>query len=187
MSKRKIVVTGAPGTGKTVVIEKLEALGFSCFHEIIRAMTADAKNAEDSKEAISNPLAFVNDPYQFNRTLLEGRIQHFNQSTKEQKEVIFYDRGIPDVLAYMDYFKQSYDQEFIDACEKHRYDGVFMMPPWKEIYVSDDERLETFEEAEALHHCLLSTYQRFGYNPIIVPKTPIAERITFMLNELKLL
>ncbi|MDT0539490.1 MULTISPECIES: ATP-binding protein [Croceitalea] len=186
MNSKKIVITGAPGTGKTVVINQLEEKGFHCFHEIIRSMTADAKNDESSKDLVSNPLAFVNDPYQFNISLLNGRIEHFKSSKNLDKEVIFFDRGVPDVLAYMDYFNQKYNDKFIMACQQYKYDFLFIMPPWKEIYVSDNERLETFDEALALHECLMSTYLQFGYKPIIVPKSTIEERSTFILNELNL-
>jgi predicted ATPase len=61
------------------------------------------------------------------------------------------------------------------------------MPPWKEIYISDNERLETFAEAERLHEHLMTSYKKYGYSPILVPKTTITERISFILNELKLI
>ncbi|MET1259128.1 ATP-binding protein [Flagellimonas sp. DF-77] len=183
---RKIVVTGAPGTGKTVVIEALEAAGYPCFHEIIRSMTAEAKSAGTIKEQVSNPLAFVDDPYAFNRSLLQGRIDHFLKADKQPDALCFFDRGIPDVLAYMDYFDQAYEPDFTEACETHRYDAVYILPPWKAIYVSDNERLETFEEAEALHEYLMATYTRFGYTPVTVPKTTIENRTDFVLKDLNL-
>lgn len=186
MNSKRVVITGAPGTGKTVVIQQLENEGYHCFHEIIRSMTADAKNDASSKKLVSNPLAFVDDPYQFNLTLLEGRIDHFEQSKNLEGNVAFFDRGVPDVLAYMDYFDQEYDAKFITASRNYKYDTLFIMPPWKEIYISDNERLETYEEAEAIHKSLIKAYQRFDYEPIIVPKTTIDKRIAFILNELKL-
>ncbi len=185
MSIKKIVVTGAPGTGKTVVINGLEAQGYHCFHEIIRSMTAKAKLDGTKKTPVSNPLAFVDDPLKFNQLLLQGRLSHFKEAQDLDTEVSFFDRGMPDVLAYMDYFEQSYGQDFINTCENHKYDAVFIMPPWKEIYVSDNERLETFDEAEKLHKNLMNTYKAFGYYPISVPKTSVSQRISFILNELK--
>jgi len=179
------VVTGGPGTGKTVVIRALEAAQFHCFHEIIRDMTAKARLGETKKEQVSNPLAFVDDPFAFNQGLLSGRIAHFKAAEKVGEPICFFDRGIPDVLAYMDYFKQSYGSDFERGCADHAYDIVFMLPPWREIYVSDNERLETFAEAEALHQHLMETYQRFGYRPIMVPKTGIQERMRFILREVK--
>ena len=76
-----------------------------------------------------------------------------------------FDRGIPDVLAYMDFFNQEYGEEFITACQDNRYNIIFIAPPWEEIYVSDNERLETYKEAQEIHHALMGTYTRFGYKP----------------------
>lgn len=182
MNTEKVVITGAPGTGKTSVIEGLEKRGFHCFHEIIRTMTAQAKAVGTKKKPVSNPLTFVDDPHEFNRLLLEGRFAQFQEAENLKKELTFFDRGMPDVLAYMNYFNQEYDKTFTDTCKNNPYQKIFILPPWKEIYVSDNERLETFTEAEKLHKHLVHTYQKFGYSPIYVPKNSVEERISFILN-----
>ena len=148
-------------------------------------MTAKAKEEGRSEEHISNPLVFVDDALQFNKDLLKGRTSHFKESLHIEAPISFFDRGIPDVLAYMDFFGQEYDHFFISHCENHRYDSVFIVPPWKEIFVSDDGRMETFEEAEGIHHSLMKVYTQFGYNPIEVPKDEILNRIDFILETLK--
>lgn len=181
---QRIVITGAPGTGKTALIKALEQQGLYCYHEIIRAMTAKAKDQSANKEQRSNPLAFVDDPLTFNKTLLEGRAAHFDNSLERQEGICFFDRGIPDVLAYMDYFKQDYPADFETVINQRKYDKIFILPPWKEIYVSDNERLESFEEAEALHEHLEATYKRFGYQVHVVPKVSIAERALFVMDAL---
>jgi len=159
LTLKKVVITGAPGTGKTEIIKGLEAKGLQCFHEVIRTMTAKAKSEGTSKKQVSNPLAFVDNPYKFNQHLLQERLHQFNESEK---------------LA------------FIAVCNENHYEHVFILPPWKEIYVSDNERLETFLEAEQLHENLMESYLEFGYSPILVPKTTIGARISFILNKLKL-
>ncbi|NJB35440.1 ATP-binding protein [Croceivirga sp. JEA036] len=184
VNHKKIVITGAPGTGKTVLVEGLEKLGYPCYHEIIRTMTAEAKSKGNTDAMTVNPLTFVDDPMAFNRQLLEGRLAHYQKSDTIKEPLSFFDRGLPDVLGYMDYFEQAYGEDFTKTCEKHTYDTIFMVPPWKEIYVSDNERLETFEQAEELHEHLMAVYQRFGYDIILVPKTSIPKRIDFVLNAL---
>ncbi|MEL6916398.1 MAG: ATP-binding protein [Bacteroidota bacterium] len=186
MGKKRIVITGGPGTGKTVVIQQLEKAGFHCFHEIIRTMTLEAKKKGDAKTFVSNPIVSVNNPAEFNNTILEGRIQQFKDAYKVKGAYAFYDRGIPDVLAYMDFFDQSYAKPFITACKEHVYDTIFLLPPWEEIYVSDNERLESFEEALEVHKHLESTYTRFGYDITLVPKTTIEERFLFILKKLNI-
>ncbi|MFC4220460.1 AAA family ATPase [Flagellimonas marina] len=184
MGKKKVVITGAPGTGKTSIVNGLESMGFHCFHEIIRDMTSKAKQEGDTEVFESNPLVFVDDAMQFNKDLLYGRAKHFKESLDIQVPVSFFDRGVPDVLAYMDFFGQPYGKEFIDICMNHRYDTVFIVPPWEEIYVSDGERLETYEEAESIHLALMNTYTQFGYHPISVPKDVIQKRIDYILETL---
>ncbi|WP_422351277.1 AAA family ATPase [Flagellimonas sp.] len=185
MKNHKVVITGAPGTGKTSIINGLEDQGHHCFHEIIRDMTSSAKMEGEPDSFVSNPLVFVDDALQFNKDLLYGRTKHYIDSLDLKVPISFFDRGIPDVLAYMDFFDQSYDKEFTDACENHLYDAIFIVPPWKEIYVSDNERLETYEEAEKIHDALMDTYTRFGYDPILVPKDPVDARVDFILDNLK--
>ncbi len=177
-----MVITGGPGTGKTSVVNLLETSGFYCFHEIVRAMTLDAKKKEDSKSFISNPLAFVKDPQLFNKQLLSARLDHFLKASELKEEIVFFDRGLPDVLAYMDYFNQSYTKKYIDVCKCHIYDTVFIFPPWEEIYVQDNERLESFKEALEIHRALEKTYLALGYDIIEVPFGTLSERLTFVLN-----
>ena len=182
MNSKKIVVTGAPGTGKTVLVEALEHKGFKCYHEIIRTMTASARKEGTRKEQVSNPLLFVDDPFEFNKFLLESRLNHLHDSNTIDEPFCFFDRGTPDVLAYMNYFEQQYGEEFEEICSSHRYTSIFILPPWKEIYKRDNERLETFEQAEELHHHLLDTYKKFDYDPIIVPPDSIDNRLNFVIS-----
>lgn len=184
MDCKKIAITGAPGTGKTVVIEVLQSMGYHCFPEVIRSMTAKEKLRETDVEITGNPLLFADDPLAFNQQLLTARIMQFEHSTSLKEAYCFFDRGIPDVLAYMDYFGQVYDASFVEAARKHKYDRLFILPPWKEIYSTDNERLETFAQAEALHECLMNTYGFLAYQPILVPKMTIEKRVTFILEKL---
>jgi predicted ATPase len=179
---KRIVITGAPGTGKTAIIKALETSGFYCFHEFIRSMTVEAKNEQPPNSMLGNPIAFVNDSKQFNLQLLEGRRKQYEDGKKQEKAQVFYDRGMPDVLAYMDYFDQPYETDFLNACKKHNYDGVFLLPPWEAIYVQDNERLETYLQATEIHEHLKNTYASLGYVINEVPYGTVAERLAFIKN-----
>lgn len=176
---KRTVITGGPGTGKTALIRELERQGHYCLHEVVREMTLEAKGGED--QAGANPLAFVKDPLDFNRRLLRERIQQFEHAAELQVSPVFYDRGIPDVLAYMDYFGQAYGAEFTEPCRLYRYDTVLVLPPWKEIYKQDNERMESFEEACGIHECLEAAYLKFGYRVESVQAGTLAERVAQVL------
>lgn len=182
MNKKRIVITGGPGTGKTVLVSSLEERGFHCFHEVIRTMTLEALDSKPFKEALINPIAFVNDSKRFNDQLLNARLKHFREGEELDKNHLFYDRGLPDVIAYMNYFNQPYDQNYIDICMENRYDEVLILPPWEAIYVQDNERLENFEQAQEIHDQLAKTYTGLGYTTVEVPFGTSAERLRFVTD-----
>lgn len=184
MEQQKIIITGGPSTGKTAIINYLEESGYFCFNEFIRSITKEAIKNDNAISFVSNPIVSVADPYQFNLQLLTGRVQQYLDAIKYDKTIVFFDRGIPDVLAYMDLFDQTYDKTFLKACTDHVYDTVFLLPPWKEIYVSDNERQESFEEAQQVYHHLSNTYSRLGYDCIEVPFETIENRTNFILSNL---
>ncbi len=178
MNLERIVITGGPSTGKTSVIEKIEREGFFCFSEISREITLEAR-----EQGI--PQLFVSDPLLFSEKIIEGRIRQFQAANQVGRPMVFFDRGIPDVVAYMDCFGQPYGDDFIESCKKYKYDHIFLLPPWKEIHESDNERYENFEEAERIHTFLEKAYTNYGYKIIPVPKETVEGRVTFILNKLK--
>lgn len=185
MNTKKIVITGGPSTGKTAVIEALEQKGYQCLEEVIRAMTLAKKAQESDVVFKSNPIVSVTDPAAFNQMILDARVDQYKSTLNSSNELVFFDRGIPDILAYMDCFGQEYDESFKSACSTNTYDLIFLMPSWQEIYVVDNERFETYEESLQINDCLLQSYSSFGYAVNSVPKDTIRNRVDFILNHIK--
>lgn len=178
MNAKKIVITGSPGTGKSVIIGELKKRGFTCMEEISRQVTLDAQKNGIEQLFLTNPLLFSD-------LLLKGRQQQYIQAKQARTNYLFLDRGIPDVLAYMDFIGDAYPQHYIDVCQKHVYDYVFILKPWKEIFVSDNERYENFEQAEIIHKHLLNTYQTYNYQLLDVPFDTIKNRVDYILSYLE--
>lgn len=173
----KVVITGGPGTGKSTVITELENRKYYCMHEISRQITLKARNQGIKQLFTSNPL-------QFSNLVLEGRIQQFKTAKKLSNDIIFFDRGIPDVSAYLHLENITLPNYYNKQNKLYAYDYIFLMPPWKEIYTSDNERYENFEQAKAIHNYIEQTYTNLGYNPIKVPPTTIKKRADFILEHL---
>jgi predicted ATPase len=177
--QQKIVITGGPGTGKSTIIEELAMRNFTCMTEISREVTLNARSKGIEQLFLTNPLLF-------SELLLEGRVNQYLEADKKNKDIIFFDRGIPDVHAYMNYISIDYPETYITQSNLYRYDYIFLMPPWEEIYISDNERYENFEQALAIHNHLERTYKELNYNIIEVPKGNINERANFILNAIQL-
>lgn len=175
--KEIVVIIGGPGTGKTTIIDELVNRGYCCYPEISREVTAEAK-----KQGIEQ--LFLENPLLFSELLLEGRKRQFRSALEEPHDLVFLDRGIPDVLAYMHYIGDAYPPFFDQACREHTYTRIFILPPWQEIYISDAERYENFEQAKLIYGHLTETYRGYGYDLIEVPKGSVDERIDFILSSL---
>ncbi|TVZ28548.1 putative ATPase [Gillisia sp. Hel_I_86] len=177
MQNKKIVITGGPGTGKSSIINYLESQGHFCLHEISRQITLEAQ-----QQGIKQ--LFLEKPLLFSEKLLQARINQHQEAVQLPRGQIFLDRGIPDVVAYMDYLGTPYPAKFTLACKNHKYDKIFLLPPWEEIYTSDNERYESFEQALIIHEHLKNSYITYGYNPIEVPKGTVLKRSSFIINSL---
>lgn len=175
--QQKIVLIGGPGTGKTSVLNALKKRGYYCFPEISRDVTLKAQ-----QKGIDQ--LFLTEPLLFSKMLLEGREMQFKQADNLTKKIVFFDRGIPDVSAYMDYFKTSYPTYFTEKSKQYKYTKIFHFSPWKEIHTTDNERYESFEESLEIDNFLVETYTNLGYNLITVPFNSITERCNFIINSL---
>jgi predicted ATPase len=58
------------------------------------------------------------------------------------------------------------------------------MPPWEEIYISDQERYESFEQALAIYNHLKKAYLELGYDLIEIPTGTIEQRVSFLLEHI---
>lgn len=177
MNTRRIVITGGPGTGKSSIIDELKQRGYICFDEISRQITLEARN--NGVEQL-----FLTQPLLFSQLLLEGRTKQFIEADKHENTTVFLDRGLPDILAYMDFFGSDYPDDFINTCQNNSYDGIFILSPWQEIFKCDSVRYETFEQSELIHERLLTIYEKFNYHLINIPFDTVEKRVDFIIHYL---
>lgn len=177
--KHKIVLIGGPGTGKSSVLRELEGKGYCCMHEVSREVTKKAQ--EEGIEQL-----FLKDPLLFSEKLLEGRENQFLKAEELDSPAVFFDRGIPTVHAYLNYTQSNYSSLFLEKSKKYRYTHVFRFLPWEEIYESDNERYEDFNQALELSEYIYDAYKELDYKIVNVPFGSIEDRCDFILNTIKI-
>ncbi len=167
----RIVISGGPGGGKTSLIDALQKRGFAVSEEVSRQLIRQQVQLQSDLVPWKNLEGFA-------ELALEAMISDFRV---HDSEVTFFDRGIPDIVAYLEVGGRSVPPDFSRAARQYRYHtNVLLTPPWREIYVNDDERWQSFPEAEELYQALAKTYQQYGYQVRTLPKGSIQERITFV-------
>jgi predicted ATPase len=177
INNRRYVITGGPGSGKSTLVDGLEKAGYCCSAEISREMIK-AQVAEGT-----DCLPWL-DISCFSDKVIAEMIRAWKLSS--QNPLTFFDRGIPDVIAYLRIAGLTVPASYIEDLVLHPYEKrVFILPPWDEIYVNDTERWQSFEEATSIYHAIIETYTGFGFDLIPVPKVSETERIAFVLNSIK--
>ena len=110
---------------------------------------------------------------------------YISAQNQAANDVRFFDRGIPDTLSYWRLTGIPATRELEWAVRHYRYHSkVFILPPWEEIYQTDHERKQDFQEAVATFGILLKTYQELQYAVVEVPKMQVQERVNFVMQAL---
>ncbi len=102
---------------------------------------------------------------------------------KNKENFIFFDRGFLDTICYAELIQSEITEQMKSYAESWRYNkSIFMLPPWREIYKTDSERKQNWDEAVITFQKMTETYKNYGYTIIEIPKKPINERAEFILN-----
>lgn len=173
----RFIISGGPGAGKSTLLNALRTAGFLCFDEVSRQVIQE-QVALDSR-----CLPWI-DLDCFAQLVLQRMIdQYETASDRDDASVAFFDRGIPDIIAYLRVGGLTVGESWYQDSRQFPYEPlVFMAPPWEAIYVNDSERWQTFAEATALHQALVETYQALGYTILELPRVSAADRVTFVRN-----
>ena len=172
---QKYIITGAPGTGKTAIINELKNKGYSCAEEISRTIITQQIASGGDALPWKNLAAFSR------QVITLRKAQHTNAP---QNKIHFFDRGIIDSIAYLKKDGLPINNELKEITKTYRYSTtVFYTPIWKEIYINDAERKEDITTAIEIEKILLSTYTSFGYSLIEIPKLSVSERVNFILSK----
>lgn len=121
-------------------------------------------------------------PTAFAREILGSDIEKYKKLGAEDRPV-FFDRGVLDALYMLDSAQALSRDDAARYVQRFPYnDVVFLLPPWEEIYSTDSERDQLFQESVSVFEGMKRWYARWGYKVVEVPKMDIKGRILFILD-----
>jgi len=170
----RVVITGGPGAGKTTLLRELGRQGFAIVDDTPRAIIRSRRALGLSPRP--TPLEFAEQVF---RRDVELYVQNAGAAC------VFFDRGVLDALAMVADAAPERRADAIALAADYPYHPlVFVLPPWEEIYVTDEERDHPFTHAVRVCESLVGWYQLCGYQVAHVPKLPVAERCDYVLSAL---
>jgi len=185
----RAVITGGAGSGKSSLLKAFNTYmaynddyRFTLVHEPAREWISHFQKYDESKLPWNNRNFFQN---LVEVLALKNWVKHDNTMGDPNNFTYIYDRGLVDELMYRDYFSMEFSESHYQNCLKYKYDKVFILPFWKEIFEKDDQRIETEEQAELQEQLLKDAYYKCGYEIIEVPKLSVKERVEFITSNLK--
>ncbi len=175
---RFVVITGGPGSGKSSLLAELSRMGYACAPEGGRAIIR-------ASMAVDGPALPWRERSLFAELMLMWDIRSYEEHQRGSPGAAFFDRGIPDVLGYLNLCGLAVPLHLHRACDLYRYHStVFIAPPWPDIYQGDSERRQDWGEANRTHDVMRTTYEACGYHLVTLPKSSVTERAAFLLEEL---
>lgn len=171
------VLTGGPGSGKTTLIEALRERGFATAPEAGRGIIRDQMAIGGSALPWAEPTLFA-------EMMLAWEMRSHAAAMREAAPV-FFDRGVPDTLAYLQLCSLPVPEHMKIAALRFRYGRrVFIAPPWPDIFEQDEERRQTPQEAWRTYEAMAAIYPQFGYELVELPRVSVQERAEFVLAQI---
>ena len=168
---RLTILTGAPGSGKTAILNALRG-DIRCYDEPARQILAEQRASGGDGTPEQNAAKFVD-------LLLQRSIANHADPRLHGGPVLF-DRGVPDCIAYAQILGTD-PMPSAQAAAVHRYHPVALVTkPWEEIYTTDDERKMTFDHALEFQRWIELLYEASGYTLVEVPRSSIEQRAAFV-------
>ena len=167
------VITGAPYAGKTTLLQCLEDRQFTIMAEAGHAIVQD-------QTVIGGKALPWEDRLTYAELMLNWDIRSYREAPGQGRPVLF-DRGIPDIIGYLELNGLPVPAHFTNAATRFRYHKkVFVAPYWEEIHNRDTTQKHTRDEARAVHDATVRVYERLGYELLPLPTTSLDQRIRFI-------
>ncbi|MEL7004398.1 MAG: AAA family ATPase [Bacteroidota bacterium] len=166
---KKYIITGAPGTGKTKLINVLEKQ-YPCIHEVSRKVIMD----EQKKGGDGMPWQDID---RFTQLVYEAFIVEISANP----HALFTDRSMLDLIAYLRVEGKSVPSPLDQFPYNNKFfKTVFLAPTWEAIFHKDKQRLQEFDYCLELEKALIDAYEEKGFEIVWLPKGSTSDRSVFV-------
>jgi predicted ATPase len=173
IDKNWYVITGGPSSGKTTVLNELAKSGYTIFPEAARVLideeTAEGKSIKEIRD----------NEAEFQRKVFKIKIEIEKKAPKDK--IVFFDRAIPDSIAYYQICGLNV-KEVLKFCQEKRYKKIFFFEQL--LFKNDYARVENGETIKKLNRLLKESYEKLGYEVINIPDMPLEDRVKNILSEI---
>jgi len=177
-----IIISGCSGGGKSTLLAELSNQGYTVIPEVGREIVKEQLSAKGNSTPWQNPKSFCE------LVIERSKTRYYCGKTLQgaKDRLIFFDRSILDGISFYQTLNIKNNDQYDSLISQLRYyQDVFFAPPWEEIFLADDERKHSFEDAVSEYHRLLKFYAQSGYQIINLPKITIKDRVQFILSKIK--
>lgn len=173
---QRFIISGGPGTGKSTLLAALASSGEVCCEEVSRQVIREQKAQGGRLLPWFDLTAFAHECVARMKMQLAETRQH---------QRVFFDRGLPDVVGYMRH-GGLVPPVALRAASRAYSPWVFFAPPWREIFVNDTERPQTYDVSVALSEQIRLAYSEFGFRVIELERTSVDGRVEQILEQVDL-
>ncbi len=166
-----VMISGCSGGGKSTLLRELGTRGYAVVEEPGRRIIAEARRAGDDRTLLWVDVAA------FARRALEMAVADFEGA----KGLTFFDRGIVDAAVAI---AAAGGNPPTGLVTRLRYDRLFLVPPWPEIYENDEDRRHGLETALSDHQRVERAYIDAGYDAVYLPRDTVRARADFITGKL---
>jgi len=175
---RFVVISGCSGGGKSSLIAELARRGYATVEEPGRRIVREEQQRGGRALPWIDPRAFLD------RALALALADHAAAADAVAKWV-FFDRGLIDAAAGLERVSGEPASRHLGPSPSSLYHRrVFLVPPWPEIHVNDDERRHSLRDALVEYEHLVRLYPALGYDITILPKIDVPARADLVLQTL---
>lgn len=171
------VISGGPSSGKSTTIRLLAERGYGVVEEQARVIIAEQMALGRSLRDIRG------DGEVFQVQILERQLAIESRLRVEDPTAtvpVFFDRGVPDGLAYERFLNLVPNPDLASAAREARYRCVFVLDT---LHLHDDgSRIEETIDQELIHDSIVATYRELGADIVSVPVASPEERVAFILS-----